>query len=199
MSVVGPAPREVRRELGYQRVNLYGGSYGTRAALVYMRRHPDSVRAAVLTGVAPMAFTNPLYHAREAQNALDEIFKECAADPQCRAAFPHLSLRFEELMTQLDIEPATVNVHHPRSGEAERIRLGREAFADGLRVLMYSLPRSRRVPLLISEAWRGNLDEVAQELLVSNFGLAAQLQMGLLLSVTCGEAATSPRSAVPSA
>jgi hypothetical protein len=52
---------------------------------------------------------------------------------------------------------------------------------------MYSLPRSRRVPLLISEAWGGNLDAVAQELLESNFGLASRLKIGLLLSVTCPE------------
>jgi len=178
---------EVRRELGYERVNLFGGSYGTRAALVYMRRHPQSVRTAVLNGIAPMAFTNPLYHAREAQNALDEIFRECAEDTACDAAFPHLSLHFTELMTRLEAEPATVTVRHPRSGESERIRLSREAFADGLRVFMYYMPRARRVPLLIHEAWRGNLDAVAQELLESNFGLASGLQMGMLLSVTCAE------------
>ncbi|HSB26762.1 MAG TPA: alpha/beta fold hydrolase, partial [Pyrinomonadaceae bacterium] len=31
---------EVRQALGYQQVNLYGTSYGTRVAQVYMRRHP---------------------------------------------------------------------------------------------------------------------------------------------------------------
>ena len=29
---------DVRAYLGYDRINLYGGSYGTRAALVYLRR-----------------------------------------------------------------------------------------------------------------------------------------------------------------
>ncbi len=178
---------EVRRALGYERVNLYGGSYGSRVALVYMRRHPDSVRTAILTGIAPIAFTNPLYHAREAQNALDGIFAECAADAPCRGAFPDLERKFEEVLTRLEAEPATVTVAHPRSGERERIRLGREAFADGLRVFMYYMPRARQVPLLIHEAWRGNLQPVAQALLESNFGLATALQMGMLLSVTCAE------------
>ena len=55
---------DVRAALGYSRINLMGGSYGTRAALIYMRRHPASVRTAVLNGVAPASLKNPLYHAR---------------------------------------------------------------------------------------------------------------------------------------
>jgi pimeloyl-ACP methyl ester carboxylesterase len=34
---------DVRRFLGYDKINVYGGSYGTRAALVYMRQHGDRV------------------------------------------------------------------------------------------------------------------------------------------------------------
>ena len=44
---------EVRAALGYERINLFGGSYGTRAALVYLKRHPQSVRTVTLQGVAP--------------------------------------------------------------------------------------------------------------------------------------------------
>ena len=63
---------ELRAALGYEKIDLIGGSYGTRMALVMMRRHPDRVRAAVLDGVAPIAFTNPLFHASAAQCALDQ-------------------------------------------------------------------------------------------------------------------------------
>ena len=35
---------DVRAFLGYDTINVYGGSYGTRAALVYMRQHGDRVR-----------------------------------------------------------------------------------------------------------------------------------------------------------
>ena len=44
---------DVRAYLGYQQINLYGGSYGTRAALVYVRQHGEHVRSMVLDGVAP--------------------------------------------------------------------------------------------------------------------------------------------------
>src|SRR5260370_36063858 len=42
---------EVREALGYERINLLGASYGTRAALVYLKRHPDHVRTVTLQGV----------------------------------------------------------------------------------------------------------------------------------------------------
>src|SRR5437588_228427 len=44
---------EVRAGLGYPKINLWGASYGTRAALVYLRQHGDHVRAMVIDGVAP--------------------------------------------------------------------------------------------------------------------------------------------------
>ena len=50
---------QVRESLGYGRINLYGGSYGTRAAIVYVRRHPETVRSVVLDSVVPPDMTFP--------------------------------------------------------------------------------------------------------------------------------------------
>jgi len=178
---------EVREALGYDEINLYGGSYGSRAALVYMRRHPETVRTATLNGIAPISFTNPLYHAREAQNALDKIFEECTGDADCSGAFPDLADKFDELMERLATSPAVAAVQHPASGAREQVRVSREAFADGLRVFTYYMPRTRSAPLMIHRAWMGDMDFAAQAFLESNVGLASQLQMGMLLSVTCAE------------
>jgi pimeloyl-ACP methyl ester carboxylesterase len=45
---------EIRAWLGYGKINLSGGSYGTRAAEVYLQRHPESVRTVTLIAVAPL-------------------------------------------------------------------------------------------------------------------------------------------------
>ncbi len=42
---------EVSAALGYDKINLFGGSYGTRAAMIYLRQHPKHVRTATLQGV----------------------------------------------------------------------------------------------------------------------------------------------------
>ena len=51
---------DVRQFLGYSRINLYGGSYGTRAAITFARRHGPVVRSVVLDGVAPTELRLPL-------------------------------------------------------------------------------------------------------------------------------------------
>ncbi|MES1244912.1 MAG: alpha/beta fold hydrolase [Acidobacteriota bacterium] len=81
---------EVRTALGYGPLNLMGGSYGTRAVLTYLRRHPRSVRTATLDGVVAPDARNPLGLARATQQALDGLLAECESDPACRGAFPKL-------------------------------------------------------------------------------------------------------------
>lgn len=79
----------VRRELGYRQVNLWGGSYGTRTALLYARQYPGSVRSMVLDSVAPPN-ARVLLSSAHSQAALERLLADCAADPACAAAFPHL-------------------------------------------------------------------------------------------------------------
>src|SRR5690606_39073830 len=44
---------DLRVALGYEQVNLYGISYGTRLALTIMRDHPQGIRSVVLDSVYP--------------------------------------------------------------------------------------------------------------------------------------------------
>ena len=81
---------DVRAFLGYDKINIYGGSYGTRAGLVYLRQHGDHVRAAILDGVAPTNMRLPLFFPRDVQRALDLLIADCAADRrlQCEVSRP---------------------------------------------------------------------------------------------------------------
>lgn len=156
-------------------------------SLVYMRRHRQRVRAAVLRGAAPLAFTNPLYHARTAQTALDGLLAECARDDACGTALPDLGKEFHELMARLERAPAEVEVAHPETGEAGTIALSRDAFAEALRVMMYREESLVRVPLLLHRAGRGDLVPFAEQALRSNRWIRDLLPFGMLLSVTCAE------------
>ncbi len=176
---------EIRAALGYDRINLMGGSYGTRAALIYMRRHPETVRCAILNGVAPLEFLNPLYHAAGAQSAIEEIFAQCAADPQCASAYGDLGSKLEAVLARLDEKPAQVTLRHPETGEAVPAELMREGFTEGLRTIMYR--DSRQVPRFVQQAHEGRLDEFAQAALERNRGLRNSIAFGMLMCVTCSE------------
>ena len=84
---------DVRAYLGYDKINIYGGSYGTRAGLVYLRQHGDRVRTAVLDGVAPTNMRLPLFFPRDVQRAFDRLIADCAADAGCNAKYPDLGDR----------------------------------------------------------------------------------------------------------
>ncbi|UCC83633.1 MAG: alpha/beta hydrolase [Gemmatimonadota bacterium] len=178
---------EILLALGYEQVNLTGGSYGTRAALVYMRRHPETVRTAILNGVAPIAFRNPLYHAYESQQALELTFERCAADPDCDTAFPNLEQEFAELIERLAREPAQVTMPHPETGEEVTLSVSRYAFAEALRTSMYYLQVAPSIPLLIHRAYEGDYAFFVDLGLRSNMAIVDALAFGMLLSVTCPE------------
>jgi pimeloyl-ACP methyl ester carboxylesterase len=177
---------DVRAALDYDRINLAGSSYGTRAALVYMRAYPARVRTAILNGVAPLALRNPLYHARDAQRAVDSVLDECAADADCRNAFPDLREEYRTLLARLEARPAAVRIRTP-AGDSATVRLSRSAFAEALRVMMYDGARTRLVPLLIHRAHAGDLRAFAQVALDGNRNVRDVLAFGMLLSVVCAE------------
>ena len=82
---------QVRSGLGYEQINLYGVSYGTRAALDYLRQFPDQTRSVILDGLAPPNWTLGPSTAGDAQRALDILFQRCTEQPECRSEFPNLS------------------------------------------------------------------------------------------------------------
>src|SRR5688572_22485421 len=88
---------EVRAALGYPRLNLWGGSYGTRAALEYVRRHGDRVRTLVLDGVAPPTLKISLGVWATRERALDALFAACEQTPSCTSAHPDLKGRLETI------------------------------------------------------------------------------------------------------
>jgi pimeloyl-ACP methyl ester carboxylesterase len=178
---------DLRRALGYDAINVTGSSYGTRMALVTMRRHPETVRTAVLNGVAPIAFRNPLYHAPNFHEAIRALFAECANDPGCRAAFPHLEDEYLAILHRLEQEPAEVTVAHPVTHKPVGVRLSKEGFLEGLRVSMYGGSRSRDVPYALHRAFEGELRPFAELALESERGIRKILALGMLLCVTCAE------------
>ena len=63
----------MRRQLGVERVDLVGGSYGTRVALEVLRQFPQSVRRTVIDGVAPANMALPASFSTDNQAAFDRL------------------------------------------------------------------------------------------------------------------------------
>ncbi|MFC2167703.1 alpha/beta hydrolase [Acidobacteriota bacterium] len=177
---------DLRLALDYETINLTGTSYGTRAALVYMRRHPETVRSAILNGVLPIANKNPLFHAFSAQEAIQLLLADCFDNSECRLAFPNLENEFLSVLERLE-EPAGVFVDHPVTQERVLVNLDRGSFIEALRTMMYSYGRNRQVPYLIHQAFLGDYEQFATTGIQSSRNIRRSLALGMLLCVTCGE------------
>ena len=75
----------VRKRLGYDRISIYGGSYGTRTGLEYIRQHGDHVESAVFDGLAPPDADLLGDDVRSIGKGVSMLDADCAADPACAA------------------------------------------------------------------------------------------------------------------
>ena len=178
---------DVRRALGYERVTLDAGSYGTRVALRYMTRFPGRVRAAVLRAVNPPGFRIPLPFAAAGQAALDRLIDDCRRDDACRGAFPDVGGDLARALARLDAGPVPVTVTNPGTGKTEKATLDRGTFVARLHLLLFASRLASRIPLLLEGAARGDFSPFAD--LAAAFGkaIADQIDWGMQLSVLCTE------------
>jgi pimeloyl-ACP methyl ester carboxylesterase len=178
---------EVRRYLGYGPVNLMGGSYGTYVAQIFVVRHPEAVRSLVLNGVVKPDDPVPLYHARNAEQALSLLARDCAAEPACHAAFPRFPQEVQGVLNRLAQKPVRVKVKHPETGKPVEVELTRSAAADTLRWALYNPRRASSLPLLVHQAAQGDYRALASDTLQIRAGLQQELALGLFFSETCAE------------
>jgi len=178
---------DVRAFLGYERINIYGGSYGTRAGLVYMRQHGDRVRTAVLDGVAPTNMRLPLYFARDVQRALDLLVADCAADAGCRAAYPNLGERLRALVGRLHRDPPLVPLVHPRTGERGDIRMTARILANVFAGALYVPLGASLIPAIVARAEANDFQGVLALSSLMDSGGPRNMSIGMQLSVICSE------------
>lgn len=93
------------RALGYEQVNLYGISYGTRLALTIMRDHPEVVNAVVIDGVYPPHIQGYEEQPINGERAFELLFADCAASPSCSEAFGDLRQLLFDTVDALNDEP----------------------------------------------------------------------------------------------
>jgi pimeloyl-ACP methyl ester carboxylesterase len=174
---------DVRAALGYDQVNLLGGSYGTRAALEYLRRHGDHVRTVMIKGVAPPGYKLPLPFAKTIQESMEHLFVDCAADPTCKKAYPDLRADFDNALARLQKSPAAFKLP---AADLD-VKLTREIFIDSLRPVLYIPQFVAMMPSVIHQAAQGDFAAYGRlyyQLLVA---LEKGVARGMFLSVTCGE------------
>ncbi len=176
---------DMRAWLGYDRINLFGLSYGTRAALVYLRQHPEHVRSAILLAVAPTDLKMPLHHAESGARAMDLLLNECERDPACHAAFPQIRDDWKNVLAQLEKQPARVEYSAPDKSAPTTVAIRRAVFGEKIRSWMYGPDKAARIPLIVHHAAGGDFVPFLKEAIGPS--IPDFVADGMYLSVTCAE------------
>jgi len=177
-----------RHHYGIDSLNLIGGSYGTRVALVYLRNHPDRVRSVVLDGVVPTRLALGSEHAAKLDQALDKLFAACADDDLCGRAFPDLGNAFDSLKQYWRENSRRLIVTHPRTGEGVELDFNAGMLAAALRFLAYAPETQAIIPYLIHEASQtGNPERLAAQAMIVSDQMSEAISIGLNFAVSCSE------------
>ncbi|MGH6622539.1 MAG: alpha/beta fold hydrolase [Burkholderiaceae bacterium] len=176
----------VRAKLNVSHFNLWGASYGTRAALEYLRQFPDRVRTVVLDGVAPPDMVLPASFAVDAEAALDRMIAVCQQDSACNRRHPDLALRINALLTRADAG-FEITVQHPLTGAQETLRIDRGLLASLLRTPLYVPQLSALLPYALAEAGRGDFNPLVAMTVALSGAVSENFAFGMHLAVVCAE------------
>ncbi|MBI1278672.1 MAG: alpha/beta fold hydrolase [Anaerolineaceae bacterium] len=145
---------DLRIALGYDKLDLYGISYGTKLALTIMRDHPEGVRSAIIDSIFPPQVTNndaPINFER----SLNVLFKGCAADSACHTAFPDLEKVFYDTIDQLNANPVSFQVTNPTTAQKHDVKMDGDSFAATIFQALYATEILSELPKTIYDVHNG--------------------------------------------
>lgn len=176
---------QVRAALGYDKIDLYGVSYGVSSGLAYIQRHGAHVRAAVLDSGSLLDVHLYELVPRSAQQALTSLFARCQASPTCAATYPTLQADFAAVTAHLSTAPIPSTVVDPTIGGV--VSLDVPTFM-GMLIDTYlaSAPGSVSFPKDIHAAANGDWTGILNVFAASNTGPASILIMGI--TIRCSDA-----------
>lgn len=176
----------VRAALGYQKINVVGASYGSRAALTYLRRFPDRVGTLTLVSVSPPNHSIRGEQSAHAERSLNHVLGECAGDTMCSRAFPHVAIELDSVLARLDRAPMQIPLSGAWRAGGATLALTRDAFTGALVRMLYGWAWARVIPAVIHDMYENG----GQAALVAAL-LARQMDQGLALgawlSYSCAE------------
>lgn len=187
--------KDIVTALGYEQVNLYGVSYGTRLAQTVMRDFPAIVRGVVLDSVVPIQVQLYSEIIAAGHDAMNVLFDDCVADPECSGAYPDFEKVFYDLVEHLNTEPIAVEVTNPFDQQTYDVTMDGAGFANAV---LWALRSPSYVPFLpqaIYQVRDGDYSvlSLAMTLPMLSFN---DLSIGTMISTSCHEHvfATTPEA-----
>lgn len=175
-----------RRALGYDRIDLFGGSYGTQLAQAYIRLHGDHVRSAVLASVVSPDSLVPEGFARHAEMSIIAILNRCLDDHDCARAFPDLRDEFDAVKRRLATDG--LKTPDPTDPNGPPLTVSAGIVAATLRAEAYSPDSAALIPMQIHALAHGDDAAFAKAAIGYRRDIEGDIAEGVYLSINCAEA-----------
>jgi pimeloyl-ACP methyl ester carboxylesterase len=177
----------VRQALGYERIDLLGGSYGTLLAQAVMRDYPTTVRSAILDSPAPLQQRVQLELIAHFEASLRVLFDACQADAACGRAYPNLRATFYDLVARLATTPIRVPGADSAAGPSGHVTLDGGRFGFLIWQSLYYSEAIPHLPRIVSDTASGHYERLAR--LIERTRLPDETSEGMQQSVECAEMA----------
>lgn len=177
---------DIRQALGYQKLNVYGASYGTLLAQTVMRLYPQVVRSVVLDSVVPPDINPDIAAIATGSRSLNLIFQACAADSTCNSQYPDLKGLFTRTYNMLNTRQPVVKVTIPETKASFNVKVDGSKFVGVLFQLLYDKQTIQLLPKIIALVSTGNTAILAP-LMTVPFEVNLATDLGMYFSVECAE------------
>lgn len=183
---------QVRARLGYDDVNLWGGSWGTRSALLYALAYPASVRRVVLDGAVPLSQHFPEAVVPLTERAWSLLVDSCLADAGCRQTHSTIRADVARVLAQLRGAPARVAVDHPITGKRVQATLTADGVSEMMRSAMYTPADATRLFQAVTHAANGDFGPLLAQALRVAASSTDTMAAGQTMSILCSEDVPAP-------
>ena len=173
---------DVRVALGYDLIDLYGGSYGATLAQYYLRQHEAHVRAVVLDGGTLVDVPIVELMAARSQDALDRVLARCHSDAGCHASYPDPARDLRKALRRLSHPVKTDAVDY---GSGEHVVLTSDSLAGSLHDLLVT-GQSGEIPRLLHLTAEADYEPLTS-LVLAALRQPDPGQLAMFWSIECSE------------
>ncbi|MFF7995019.1 alpha/beta fold hydrolase [Kitasatospora xanthocidica] len=177
---------DLREALCIEQWNVFGISYGTDLALLYMREHPQGIRSVGIDGVLPPSLAGGAVTWQATREGIDGLFDACARQSACNDRYPDLRAVFERLVSELEASPVTTTVTVPGHPDPVPVTLDGGVLVNWL---VSATHLAAGVPRSIDELAHGDPRRIAEQWAGGKLSPQAigRVSHGLAYGVFCSE------------
>ncbi len=176
---------EVRQWLGYEKINLYGISFGGKVALMFIDHYPEVVNRVVLHAPDAPNIPYTINRGKWSEQSLNKVFDYCLKDSLCSTHFPEIIEEFDVLKKRLQSNDVITEVQFNDS--IISLKIPWFPVAAKISSYLYDDYTYAQLPYIIHEAYLENYNPLVGMFKLNDTTTSYLYADGMFFSNICAE------------